>query len=376
MTTQILYVEDDPSLREWVAFELSCEGFSVQTAGDGDSGLKAAMENDSLDVILLDVQLPGQSGFDICRRLQEEAQTAHVPVIFLTARGALEDRLFGFDSGGIDYLTKPFAIAELKARISALLRQKQATAERQDSIHAAEMAEAAQIQANLIRREATAVAGLDIFHSCLPAREIGGDFYDFQQKGEQALNIAVADVSGKGMPAALLMTATRSALRSSAKMEQSPAETLTRVNTDLYDDLTETGRFVTLFLGQYDDKSRHLTYANAGHALVIYCPVGEPCRVLQAPDAPIGVLDQYTFTQETIRLENEDLLLVCSDGLFEARDSASEQIGIERFVQWVEQLADCPPHLIGRRLLETVDAYSRGHEQDDDQTLVILKGRG
>lgn len=376
MTTQILYVEDDPSLREWVAFELSCEGFSVQTAGDGDSGLKAAMENDSLDVILLDVQLPGQSGFDICRRLQEEAQTAHVPVIFLTARGALEDRLFGFDSGGIDYLTKPFAIAELKARISALLRQKQATAERQDSIHAAEMAEAAQIQANLIRREATAVAGLDIFHSCLPAREIGGDFYDFQQKGEQALNIAVADVSGKGMPAALLMTATRSALRSSAKMEQSPAETLTRVNSDLYDDLTETGRFVTLFLGQYDGQARQLTYANAGHALVIYCPTGERCRILEAPDAPIGVLDEYDFSQKAIRMDADDVLLVCSDGLFEARDRGSEQVGVDRFLQWVEQLAELPPESIGRRLLETVATFSQGRKQDDDQTLVILKGRG
>jgi len=374
MSASILYVEDDPSLRELVAYELSTDGYRIETASDGASGLAAASRAGQLDLILLDVQLPGMTGFEISRKLQEDPRTAAVPIIFLTARSTLEDRLTGFESGGVDYLAKPFAMPELKARINALLRQHQNARQQEAMSASGEMAEAAAIQRHLIERITPRVAGLEIFSHCRPAKEIGGDFYDFRLLEEGQLIFMVADVSGKGLPAAMIMTSARTALRGAAQHLYSAEAAMTQVNRDLYDDLTDVGKFITVFLGHYDGINQHLFYANAGHSLVVHCPAGGTCQIVEAVDPPLGILPKHFFARESLPLAAGDLLIVCSDGIFEAENPAWERVGYDRLLAWIQAIADRPAQTIGKKLLEQVNDFSEQWHQTDDQTLVVFKG--
>lgn len=124
MGDRILIIEDDAPLREWVSYELEAEGHEIVLTPNGLAGLNAARGEHHPDLILLDVGLPGMNGFQVCKALQDDPLTASIPIIFLTARTTLDDKLIGFASGGVDYLTKPFKMAELKARVKAVLHRR------------------------------------------------------------------------------------------------------------------------------------------------------------------------------------------------------------------------------------------------------------
>jgi len=263
---------------------------------------------------------------------------------------------------------------ELKARINALLRQHQNARQQEAMSASGEMAEAAAIQRHLIERITPRVAGLEIFSHCRPAKEIGGDFYDFRLLEEGQLIFMVADVSGKGLPAAMIMTSARTALRGAAQHLYSAEAAMTQVNRDLYDDLTDVGKFITVFLGHYDGINQHLFYANAGHSLVVHCPAGGTCQIVEAVDPPLGILPKHFFARESLPLAAGDLLIVCSDGIFEAENPAWERVGYDRLLAWIQAIADRPAQTIGKKLLEQVNDFSEQWHQTDDQTLVVFKG--
>lgn len=373
MSGSILYVEDDPFLSELVTYELSTDGYRIETAADGESGLAAARRG-QFDLILLDVQLPGMSGFEISRKLQEDPQGAGVPIIFLTARGTLEDRLTGFEAGGVDYLSKPFAMTELKARIAALMRQRRTMRRQEAASVSGEMSEAAAIQRHLIERAAPKVTGLEIFSHCRPAKEIGGDFYDFRLLDGDQLMFMVADVSGKGLPAAMIMTSARTALQGAAQRVYSTEAAMTQVNRDLYNDLTDVGKFITVFLGHYDGINGRLSYTNAGHSLVVYSPADSRCRILEAADPPLGILPRHFFARESVAFGPGDLLVVCSDGIFEAENPAGERVGYDLLQAWIQSAAAESADAIGQAILQQVNDFSGQWHQTDDQTLLVLKG--
>ena len=374
MSNRILVVEDDPSLREWVNFELNCEGYDVMLASDGTSVMDKIKPRHLPDLVLLDVQLPGCSGFEICKSLRQRHDTASIPVIFLTSRSTLNDKLSGFESGGTDYLPKPFTMAELKARIKAVLHQGQMARQQGEAIVEEEMAQAAAIQQGLMVRRIPTVPGLEIAARSVAAKSVGGDFYDFYALPNGQLCVAVADVSGKGLPAALMMTSARTAIRGAAHYMPSPEVTLSTVGGHLYDDLTEVSKFITAYLAFYEPESRGLAYSNAGHSVAILCRAGEPAQILEADGPPLGILTPFEYPGHTIDFQPGDMLAIVSDGLFEVFNRAGDMFGYERLLATVEGLAFEPAQSIADRLLEVVHEFAEGEEQADDQTLVILKG--
>jgi serine phosphatase RsbU (regulator of sigma subunit) len=379
MKEHILVVEDDSSLRDWISFELSYDGYRVSEAADGDSALALMDAAPALDLILLDVQLPGMNGFQLCEHIQKLPQMAAVPVIFLTARASLDDKLNGFAAGAVDYLTKPFEMVELKARIQALLRAKerQRLIGRQEE-HARrekEMAEAARIQRALMSCSTEGVAGIDLFAHCNPARIVGGDLYDIYVRHDGRLSVAEADVSGKGMAAAMVTSEVRTVLREAGRMLASPAAIVSLANARLYEDLSHVDKLVTLFVGFYAQETRTFLYVNAGHSVGIYRPAeGVPC-ILEATGMPLGVFEDANFEERVVRMGCGDLLVISSDGYPEATNAEGELLGYERLLDAIDHASSQSAAGIVAALNQLIAEFTTGCEQTDDQTIIVIKGK-
>lgn len=243
-----------------------------------------------------------------------------------------------------------------------------------------EMGLARRVQMHLLPQSPPAISGLDVHARTRPALEVGGDFYDLLSTPDGPYTFVVGDVSGKGISAALIMAMTRTVLRGAGRVRGpdthwlTPAEVMSRATEELYDDLTEVSMFVTVFLGQYDPHRRQLCYANLAHSPVIYCPAGGPARFLEADGPALGVLPVNLSEDQSMPFGPGDLLVVATDGFNEACNISGEMFGYERLLELVERLSDQCADEIATKLYESVALFSAGHSQDDDQTVVIIKG--
>jgi sigma-B regulation protein RsbU (phosphoserine phosphatase) len=208
-----------------------------------------------------------------------------------------------------------------------------------------------------------------------PAREVGGDFYMLDTLPDGRLVIALGDVVGKGVPAALLMSMTRTALLSLTQGNASPSSILRRTGRVLYPDLDRTGKFVTLCLAMYDPERSILTVANAGHSPVYLAAAGQPLLRLDPTGPPLGVDESMETRDQIFVFRPGDLFVITSDGFTEARNAAGEFFGLERFEGVLEGAGDRSPHDLCDRLVTEVMRFSSGAPQSDDQTAVVLRGR-
>jgi sigma-B regulation protein RsbU (phosphoserine phosphatase) len=241
-----------------------------------------------------------------------------------------------------------------------------------------EMDLAARVQLALLPRRLPRVAGLDLYAHSRPAMQVGGDFYDLVAQPNRPFLFSVGDVSGKGIAAAFFMSMLRTLIRSVAKSvsAMTPELVLARSAQDMYDDFNDVGMFATVFVGQYEPAQRRLTYANAGHSPVIYCPAGRPAQLLPADDVPVGILPLDQPQSRSLTLQPGDALVVASDGFSEARDLNGVMFGYDRLLQHVQAQihAGKTARETTLALFERLSDYGAGCPQDDDQTLVVLKG--
>jgi sigma-B regulation protein RsbU (phosphoserine phosphatase) len=194
----------------------------------------------------------------------------------------------------------------------------------------AELRVASEVQISLLPKTLPTVNDVDLWGSSQPAKHVGGDFYDAQYFPDGTLYFCVGDVSGKGMPAALLMAMLLMILRSEQRvgLRSGPAELLEYLNRAAYDELTESGMFATLFLGTYDPKTRLLKFANAGHSPVIFRSRDGSARLLEANNVPVGIFAELRAEEEELFLSPGDLIMVGSDGLNEARNADGDLFSI------------------------------------------------
>ncbi len=239
-----------------------------------------------------------------------------------------------------------------------------------------EMDLARRVQLDLLPRQLPQIPGLDIYATSRPAYQVGGDFFDFILSSGRPFIFSLGDVTGKGLSAALLMTMTRSAIHSKAQFMPfpTPEAVMRQSNEDLYNDFTRVGVFATVFVGQYEPQTRHLLYANAGHAPVIYRPIDGPAQLLRADSTAIGILPMIHCRNQTLNMRPGDLLVVATDGFSDARNANDETFDIDRLIELIDQLAPRTAHEIADAMFETVERFGGGRNQDDDQTLVVIKG--
>ena len=364
---KILVVEDEPGIALGLEDSLRLEGYEVEVISDGTKASHRALE-EAFDLILLDVMLPGKDGFEVCRDVRRSGLDA--PIIFLTAKAQESDRVAGLDLGANDYVIKPFSPRELMARVRGLLRS--AERNREDRKRLEEEIEAAfQVQQRLFPFSQPAVPGLDCAGLCRPARGVSGDYYDFLALPSGRLAMLLADVSGKGMPAALLAASLHAAVRAYAPAaDRNCGEVLVKVNRLLYE-TTSSDRFVTIFYAVYDPLDRTLTWANAGHCPPL-CVHGSCLMRLETLTPPAGVLPEIPAVQQTLQLNAGDQLLIVSDGIPEACNRGGEEFGEFRLAHLLRNFRGLDALQLCKAVLEEVKEFSRGCPQGDDRTVVAL----
>ncbi|HEB83911.1 MAG TPA: HAMP domain-containing protein, partial [Bacteroidetes bacterium] len=246
----------------------------------------------------------------------------------------------------------------------------QTTAEKE--VLGREMDIAAEIQRSLLPESCPQVRGFEIAAESVPAREVGGDFYDFIPLSEGRWGVVVADASGKGVPAALLMALSRSLLRAYSQDKPSILSALEHVNKFMLDNVGP-GMFVTCFYAVLDPRRKVLRYVNAGHNPVVVARAEGQVSTLRATGTPLGVLEQPGVVEETCELASGDLVLMYTDGITEAVDAYDEQFGVERLAEIAKNSGTLAASEISGRLLTAVRTFAAGQPQFDDMTTVVIR---
>ncbi len=236
-----------------------------------------------------------------------------------------------------------------------------------------EMELARDVQIRLLPQSSPDVPGLDVWGRSHPALQVGGDFFDYPESAGDHFIFTVGDVSGKGMSAALLMSMTRSVIRHGAGHLSSPSAVIEHSISDLYDDLTDSSAFITLFIAYFQPETREFCYANAGHSPVIFCPHDGAAQLLEADGPPVGVLSMNLCEDQSLSMRTGDVLVIATDGFSEAQNPEGEMFGYDRLLSLIESAAHQPAASIGETMFETIHTYTSGQPQGDDETLVVIK---
>jgi sigma-B regulation protein RsbU (phosphoserine phosphatase) len=262
------------------------------------------------------------------------------------------------------------ALAQEVARLTTAIGREMAQRERLNR----ELEIAREVQERLFPQRLPSVSGLDYSGQCRPAREVGGDYYDFLELPEGRLGIAIGDVSGKGVGAALMMASLEASLRALAPVVNDPAELMERVNSLVYQSST-ANRYATLFYAEYDPASRRLSYVNAGHNPPVVLRKWNGSRHvlrLETGGPVIGLLPNR-YQRGSFSHEAGDLVVLFTDGVSESMNARYEEWGEDRLIELLKTCHGLPAAEVMRRILAAAEAFAGGASQHDDMTLVVLR---
>jgi serine phosphatase len=260
--------------------------------------------------------------------------------------------------------------ADLKAHIDELQRT---TAEKER--YAKELEIAKGIQQSFLPDEAPKIEGIELVAKNIPALEVGGDFYDFIPLAQDRWGLVIADVSGKGVPAALFMALSRTLIRASTLANADPATAIGHANQLICED-SKTSMFVTLFYAILDSRAMTLNYVNAGHnPPLLLKGTAADVVLLKAKGIALGVTDEVSLQSVRVDLRPGDVLVLYTDGVTEAINDHEEEFGEERLVKVITENRGESAATILDRILAAITAFAGDRPQHDDITLLILKAR-
>jgi sigma-B regulation protein RsbU (phosphoserine phosphatase) len=371
----VLVVDDAPANIQVVNSILK-DICKVRVATDGVKALVLVKTGPPPDLILLDVIMPGIDGYEVCTRLKADPATADIPVIFLTVQAESEDETHGFEVGAVDYIHKPFSPAVVKARVQThlmLQNTRELLARQLDALHK-ELETARQIQLSILPTQLPQIKGLDIAARYIPAHSVAGDFYDFIVIDEQHLGILIADVSGHGMPAALISSMIKIALSTQVTNAADPAKVLFGLNQALCGKFDR--HFVTASYLLVDLEKRTLTYAGAGHPpMWLWGPTTEGVLEVVENGLFLGTFPWATYSSVQLPLSENTWILLYTDGVSEAANPAEEEFGTTRFREFLLGCESDSADQFANRLITELSSWtsrSPGTESNDDVSFVAL----
>jgi len=269
-------------------------------------------------------------------------------------------------------------IAIFAFMVNNLIKERKTAAEkdkyrRELERQAYEMEIAGGIQQSFLPERPPKIEGVELAALNLPAREVGGDFYDFIPISKDKWGLVIADVSGKGVPAALFMALSRTLVRANVAGNATPSEAIRRAGNLIAED-DRSSMFVTLFYSVLDSKKRTLTYVNAGHnPPFMFRRASGDIVLLEAKGIALGVMPNIELEEKEIALREGDIVVLYTDGVTEAINNKEEQFGQERLISIAEKNCNLPASELVKRIRQEVTEFSQGQPQFDDLTLMILK---
>ncbi len=365
----ILIVDDTPINIGVISGALK-DSFATKVANSGEKALAIASGKDKPDLILLDILMPEMDGYEVCRRLKANPDTRDIPVIFLTSQTEAEDETKGFEVGAVDYIHKPFSAAVVKARVRThlMLREAHAQIARQLVEINAELEMARQIQLSILPSSTPKIAGLDIVARYIPMTSVAGDFYDFIVVDEKHLGILIADVSGHGLPAALIASMLQVALTAQARHVSEPGKVLAGLNQALCGKFQHN--FVTAAYVYVDLEKSIMNYAGAGHPpLLLWRKSTGGSSQLLENGLVMGQFEEATYDSLQVPIEPGDRFFLYTDGILETANPAQEEFGTERFMKFMDRNNKLPAGPFADALLLELARWleqppGEGHKDD------------
>jgi sigma-B regulation protein RsbU (phosphoserine phosphatase) len=375
----ILIVDDTPVNLGVISGALR-DSFNTKVATNGEKALAIASGAEKPDLILLDVMMPGMDGYEVCRRLKANPDTQNIPVIFLTGQTGTEDETKGFEVGAVDYIHKPFSAAIVKVRVHLHLMLREAHEQIAQQLVAinTELEMARQIQLSILPRDTPKLDGLEIVARYIPMTSVAGDFYDFIIVDEKHVGILIADVSGHGLPAALIASMLQVALTAQSAHASEPGKVLSGLNQALCGKFQQN--FVTAAYIFMDLEKNVMSYAGAGHPplLLLRKSSGSASEVLEN-GLVLGQFPEATYDVAQVALEPGDRSVIYTDGILETKNPSDEEFGTGRFLRLMETSHGVRANQFVDALLEELSQWSehpRGEGQQDDITVLVIDFKG
>ena len=369
----ILVVDDSPVNLQVLVRTLHGTGHRILAARDGRAALEI-VRRAKPDLVLLDVMMPDVDGFEVCRLLKADPETQEIVVIFLSALGDVADKVAGLQLGAVDYVTKPIQPDEVLARVANhltrqhLQRELRASRDRLDR----ELESAGRMQRLILPPSLPSHPGVEFAASYQTSRHAGGDYYDVLSLGDGRFGLMVADVSGHGAPAAIVMAMIRAALHSHPATHADPAAVLQMLNRH-FEYLWDTSMFSTAIYAVVDAERREMHWACAGHPLPLLVRAGAAVRALTVDAVPPLLLMPVDHIPTTrVTLAQGDRVVFYTDGITERLDGQEHMYELERLVGLLDRSGGVTAAALVDRVIADVSAFAAGHESEDDQTLVVV----
>lgn len=376
-----LIADDDADILTALRLLLANAGYELETVSS-PAALLEAIERSQFDVVLMDLNYArdttsGREGIDLISRVH--ALDPALPIVVMTGWATVDLAVEAMRRGVRDFVQKPWDNSRLlqtlhkqvrHARARRNVQHRLAETRKTEAQFKRELIEARELQENLLINTTSEIEGLQVATKWQPATTVGGDYIAAFNIDDEHAALCVADVVGKGLPAALLMSNFQAALKSLASDHLSPAEVSTRLNDLLYTNIP-LHKFITAFYGVVDIPNRTLTFTNAGHNPPLLVRQNGECVRLEAGGSVLGAFPNAPFAEDQIQLQTGDRLLLFTDGLTEAFDQCGEQFGEQRLIELLRDHR----HESAEELQETLfDAAGQfcGNSFRDDAALMVI----
>jgi sigma-B regulation protein RsbU (phosphoserine phosphatase) len=369
---RVLIADDQRHIVDALQMLLRGCGFATE-AVTHPARVLPALETGQFDAVLMDLNytrgtVEGGEGLELVSRIR--CLDSLLPVVVMTAWSSVDLAVEAMRRGASDFIQKPWENQELLQKLQNQLSRArtQRRARRQGD---EELQEAREIQDNLLPKKLPVVAGYEVAAMTQPLRFVGGDYYSVVRISERHTALCIADVAGKGLPAALLMSSLQAALKPLICQKLAPRELCQRLNRILCD-LTPVGKFISFFYAVLDNVDNRLTYCNAGHNPPLLIRADGTYTELKAAGAVLGQFPQWRYEQSELQMRSGDKLLLFTDGLVEACNAEEQSFGEENLIRIARENSNSSAADLMRLLIGAASQHGCEHFQDD-ASLIVLK---
>jgi sigma-B regulation protein RsbU (phosphoserine phosphatase) len=370
-TARVLVADDQPHVLDALELLLKNHGCRIETVTHPARVLQA-LKSREFDVVLLDLNYTrdttaGGEGLDLVSQIRIIDE--NIPLVVMTAWSSVDLAVEAMRRGASDFVQKPWHNAELLEKLETQVERcrRLRRAERQ---RADERRDAREIQNHLLPKSIPQIRDYEIAGVTQPVRCVGGDYYDVVRINETQTVLCIADVSGKGMPAALLMSSLQAALRPLMYHTRSPRELCRRLNRILCE-IAPVGKFISFFYAVLDSDGNRLTYCNAGHNPPVLVRANGAACELNAAGAVLGQFPDWVYGQSDVQMCPGDRLVMFTDGLVEACDQDDEPFGEERLTSIARENRGAHAEDLKTLLMRAVSEHCGGRFQDDASMIIV-----